>query len=222
MSRRGWRSPPSIWTRARFAAAERELGEFVGNVDRPSRRTARVRRACKPLQARGAQLLGHALYRMGHLRPAIEVLDMALADAGDEAARRAQILGGHALALGGLGHHDEAIAERPAGAGAGAGECQPAARAGLRPELRRPGPQDAIGPILKRAGDRSRIHRRRFRTLALAETAARRRAARPSMLLQRALRQNPSDSDAILQLSLSAHREGSSSRPRPCRCWSPI
>ena len=46
-------------------------------------------------------MLGHVLYRLGHYSAAIEVLDMALVDAGDDAARRGQILGDRALALGG-------------------------------------------------------------------------------------------------------------------------
>src|SRR5436190_13463037 len=95
----------------RFAAAERELGEFVSNVDQAIQKGGPGAEGLKPLQARARNMLGHALYRMGHYGPAIEVLDMALVDAGDEAARRGQILGDRALALGGLGHHDEAIAE---------------------------------------------------------------------------------------------------------------
>src|SRR3990167_8346803 len=94
---------------ARFAAAERELVEFVSNVDRAIHE--HDGEALKPLQARARNMLGYALYRMGHFSSALEVLDMAMIDAGEDTARRGQILGDRALALGGLGHFDEAIAE---------------------------------------------------------------------------------------------------------------
>ena len=56
-------------------------------------------------------MLGHVLYRLGHFEPALEILEQALRDAGEEPPRRAQIMGDRALALGGLGRHDDAIAE---------------------------------------------------------------------------------------------------------------
>lgn len=93
----------------RFAAAERELVEFVGNVDRAIQDKGADE--LKPLQARARNMLGHALYRLGHFSPAIDVLDMAIVDAGEDTARHGQILGDRALALAGLGHFDEAIAE---------------------------------------------------------------------------------------------------------------
>ena len=92
----------------RFAAAERELIEFVTNLDQAIQQGGE---GLKPLQARARNMLGYALYRLGHHSSAIEVLDMALVDAGEDAARRGQILGDRALALGAIGHHDEAIAE---------------------------------------------------------------------------------------------------------------
>ena len=131
---------------------------------------------------------------------AIEVLDMALVDAGEDAGRRGQILGDRALALGGLGHHEEAIA--------GAGQALE-----LAPEsavlqhvlgfvLNFAGrPEEAIGPIQRAleidpnftgalqdagacpGGDRQG---RRGRRAAAARACARIR----------------SDRDAILQLSL--------------------
>ena len=56
-------------------------------------------------------MLGYALYRLGQYSAAIEVFDMALDDAGDNAERRGQILGDRSLSLAALGHYDEAIAE---------------------------------------------------------------------------------------------------------------
>ena len=93
----------------RFAAAERELSEFVANVDRAihEHQTDEL----KPLQARARNMRGYALYRLGRHSAAIEVFDMALQDAGDNAERRGQIMGDRALSLAALGHHDEAIAE---------------------------------------------------------------------------------------------------------------
>src|SRR5258708_16096101 len=92
----------------RFAAAERELIEFVPKVDQGIQQGGE---GLNPLQARARNMLGYALYRLGHHSSAIEVLDLALVDAGEDGARRAQILGDRALALGALGLHDEAIAE---------------------------------------------------------------------------------------------------------------
>ena len=93
----------------KFAAAERELSDVANNLDRAIDQPDGA--GLKPLQARTRNMLGHVLYRLGHFGPAIEVLDMALGDAGEDGRQRAQILGDRALALGGLSHHDEAIAE---------------------------------------------------------------------------------------------------------------
>jgi tetratricopeptide (TPR) repeat protein len=183
----------------RFAAAERELGEFVSNVDQAMEKGGPGMEGLKPLQARARNMLGHALYRMGHYGPAIDVLDMAMVDAGDDAARRGQILGDRALALGGLGHHEEAIT--------GARQALD-----LAPEsavlqhvlgfvLNFAGrPEEAIAPI-QRALEIDPNFTGAFRTLALAQTAVG-QGAEAVELLQRALRQAPSDSDAILQLSM--------------------
>ncbi len=65
----------------------------------------------KPLQARARNMLGYALYRLGQHSAAIEVFDMALQDADDNAERRGQILGDRSLTLAALGHHEEAVAE---------------------------------------------------------------------------------------------------------------
>src|SRR3979409_619995 len=72
----------------RFAAAERELIEFVTNVDQGIQQGGE---GLKPLQARARNMLGYALYRLGHYSAAIEVLDLAVVDAGEDGARRAQI-----------------------------------------------------------------------------------------------------------------------------------
>src|SRR6266446_1151883 len=145
----------------RYAAAERELIEFVSKLDQAIEQGGE---GLKPLQARARNMLGYALYRLGHHSSAIEVLDLAMLDAGEDGARRGQILGDRALALGALGHHDEAIAE--------------AQRA------------------LELAPDSAPLHHIVGFVLHFA--------GRPSDaidLLQRALRHNPLDRDAVLQLS---------------------
>ena len=132
--------------------------------------------------------------------------------------RRGQILGDRALALGGLGHHEEAIAE--------AGQALE-----LAPEsavlhhvlgfvLYFAGrPEDAIAPI-QRALEIDPTFTAALRTLALAQAAIG-KGDEAVELLQRALRQNPSDRDAILQLSL-LHIETEQFADGPRSCWSPI
>src|SRR6478735_1368042 len=180
----------------RFAAAERELSEVVGNLDRALEHADGAQ--LRPMQARSRNLLGHVLYRLGHFEPALEILELASRDAGDDAPRRAQIQGDRALALGGMGRHDEAIAE-----------AEQALM--LAPEsaslhhvlgfvLYFAGRvSDAIVPIQK-ALEIDPSFAPALKTLALAQTAA----GKPDDaidVLQRALRQNPFDRDAILQLS---------------------
>src|SRR5262249_11857023 len=92
----------------RHAAAERELGDLIGKLDEAIQQGADD---LKPVQARARNMLGYTLYRLGQASAAIEVLDMALVDAEEDVTRRGQILGDRALALGALGHHDEAIDE---------------------------------------------------------------------------------------------------------------
>ena len=145
-------------------------------------------------------MLGYALYRLGRNAEAIEVLDMALVDAGEDAARRGQILGDRALALGALGHHDEAIA--------GAGQALE-----LAPDsaclhhvlgfvLHFAGrPADAIGPI-QRALEIDPSFAAALKTLALAQAAARQRRGRRRGCCSRRCATNPLDRDAVLQLSL--------------------
>ncbi|MEI6202131.1 MAG: tetratricopeptide repeat protein, partial [Enhydrobacter sp.] len=82
----------------KFAAAERELSDIATNLDRAIEQPDGA--GLRPLQARTRNMLGHTLYRLGHFGPAIEVLDMALNDAGEDQRQRAQILGDRALALG--------------------------------------------------------------------------------------------------------------------------
>ena len=124
---------------------------------------------------------------------------MALADAGDEAPRRAQILGDRALALGGLGHHEEAIAEAEQALALAPESAELQSRAGLRPVFRRPA---CPTPSRRSSGRWSSIptFTPALRTLALAQTAAG-KGDEAVELLQRALRQNPLDRDAVLQLS---------------------
>ncbi|MBS0546821.1 MAG: tetratricopeptide repeat protein [Proteobacteria bacterium] len=179
----------------KFTAAERELVEVASNLDRAIEHPDGAN--LRPVQARTRNMLGHVLYRLTHYGPAIEVLDMALNDAGEDAGRRAQILGDRALALNGLGHHDEAIAE--------AGKAL-----ALAPEngsinhvmgfvLYFAGKvSDALPPIQK-ALDLGFTPA--LRTLALAQAAAG-KTDDAVATLQRAIRQNPRDRDAVLQLSL--------------------
>ncbi len=178
----------------KFSAAERELVEVVTNLDRAIEHPDGAH--LRPVQARARNMLGHVLYRLGHYGPAIEVLDMAINDAGEDAGRRAQVLGDRALALGGLGHHDEAVAE-----------AQKALA--LTPE--NPSLNHSLGFVLYFAGKVSEAIEPlqkavdlgfgpALRTLALAQTAGG-RTDEAIATLQRALRQNPRDRDAVLQLS---------------------
>src|SRR3954469_23657044 len=73
----------------RFAAAERELSEVVGNLDRALEHADGAQ--LRPMQARSRNMLGHVLYRLGHFAPALEVLELASRDAGEDVSRRAQI-----------------------------------------------------------------------------------------------------------------------------------
>ena len=179
----------------RFAAAERELIEFVTNVDQGIQQGGE---GLKPLQARARNMLGYALYRLGHYSAAIEVLDLAVVDAGEDGARRAQILGDRALALSALGHHDEAIAE--AGRALELAPESAALNHILGFVLHFAGrPSDAIGPI-ERALEIDPGFMAGFNTLALAQAATGQGDAAVDVP-QRALRHNPLNPDAVLQLS---------------------
>ncbi len=90
-------------------------------------------RQLKPLQARARNMLGYALYRLARYSAAIEVFDMALEDAGDNAERRGQILGDRSLSLAALGHHDEAIAEAGRALELAPSQRHAEPHAGLRP-----------------------------------------------------------------------------------------
>jgi len=160
----------------------------------------------KPLQARARNMLGYALYRLGHYSAAIEVLDQALVDAGEDGARRAQILGDRSLALGALGHHDEAIAE--AGRALELAPDSAALNHILGFVLHFAGrPSDAIGPI-ERALEIDPGFMAGFKTLALAQAATGKGDAAVDVL-QRALRHNPLDADTVLQLSYLHVERGS-------------
>ncbi len=180
----------------KFAAAERELAETVTVIEQALENEGE---RWKPIQARARNMLGHVLYRMGNFATAVEVLDMAALDAGEDAPRRAHILADRALALGGLDHHDEAIEE---------------ARKAL--EL---APQSAIvnhvmGFVLNLAGRPSEAVEpiekaleldpsltQALRTLAIVKAVAGKNDEAIE-ILKRALQRNPMDSGAILQLSV--------------------
>ena len=125
---------------------------------------------------------------------------MALVDAGDDAARRGQILGDRALALGGARPSRRGDRRSRPGARTGAGQRRAQPRAGLRAPLRRPA-------VRRHRADRSGRSRsipalpRRCKTLALAQARDRqgRRGRRRSCSGRCAT--DPLDRDAILQLS---------------------
>src|SRR5262249_54639370 len=186
----------------RFAAAERELAEIIQNVEKAIEQPEGDK--LKPLAARCRNMLGHVLYRLGNHSTAIEVLDMAMADAGDDGARQAQILGDRALALSGLGHHDQAMEEAKRALAlmpdnatlnhvmgfvlffAGrVSDALPPIRNAL-----------AIDPTLMPA----------LRTLAMVQGAAG-QTEEAADALTRVLRYNPYDRDALLRLSV-LHIEG--------------
>src|SRR5258708_23325547 len=187
----------------RFAAAERELAEIIQNVEKAIEQPEGDK--LKPLAARCRNMLGHVLYRLGNHAAAVEVLDMAMADAGDDVPRQAQILGDKALALSGLGEHEQALAE--------------AERAlALMPQ--NPTLNHVLGFVLYFAGRVSDamppIHKAlsidptlmpALRTLAMVQSAAG-QGDEAVDTLQRALRHNPHDRDTLLRLSV-LHIEGS-------------
>jgi len=182
----------------RFAAAERELSEFVANVDRAIHE--HQTEALKPLQARARNMLGYALYRLGQHNAAIEVLDMALQDAGDNAERRGQILGDRSLSLAALGLYDEAIAE--AGRALELAPASATLNHTLGFVLYFSGrPSDAI-PMIEKALELDPAFGAAYNTLALAlaRTAAG-QTDQAADILKKVLERNPLDQEAILQLS---------------------
>jgi tetratricopeptide (TPR) repeat protein len=180
----------------KFAAAERELSDVATNLDRAIELPEGA--SFRPLQARTRNMLGHVLYRLGHYSPAIEVLDMALNDVGEDTRQQAQILGDRALALGGLGHHDEAIAE--AHKALALWPESPSLNHVLGFILYFAGRiSDAIPPIEK-ALELTPGFPAALRTLALAHKAAGRNDAAVDAL-RTALNYNPRDRDAVMQLS---------------------
>jgi tetratricopeptide (TPR) repeat protein len=180
----------------RFSAAERELSEVVANLDRALAHPDGAQ--LRPMQARARNMLGHVLYRLGHFEPALEMLEQAEREAGEEGPRRAQILGDRALALGGLGRHDDAIAQ--AGQALALAPQSAVLHHALGFVLYFAGRvSDAIPPIEK-AIELDPSFTPALRTLALAQTAAGKTDDAVDAL-QRALRQNPVDRDAVLQLS---------------------
>ncbi len=180
----------------RFAAAERELSEFVGNVDRAihEHQTAEL----KPLQARARNMLGYALYRLGQHSAAIEVFDMALQDADDNAERRGQILGDRSLTLAALGHHEEAVAEAGRALELAPGSATLNHTLGF--VLYFAGrPSDAI-PLIEKALELDPAFGAAINTLALARVAAG-QTDQAVDILKKVLDRNPLDQDTVLQLS---------------------
>jgi tetratricopeptide (TPR) repeat protein len=180
----------------RFAAAERELSEFVANVDRAIHEHGTE--ALKPLQARARNMMGYALYRLGRYSAAIEVFDMALEDAGENAERRGQILGDRSLSLAALGHYDEAIAE--AGRALELAPTSATLNHTLGYVLYFSGrPSDAI-PMIEKALQLDPAFGQAYGTLALARAAAG-QTEQAVGILEKVLERNPLDHEAILQLS---------------------
>jgi tetratricopeptide (TPR) repeat protein len=135
---------------------------------------------------------------LGHHSSAIEVLDLAMVDAGEDAQRRSQIMGDRALALSALGHHDEAIAE--AGRALELAPDSAVLNHIVGFVLHFAGrPSEAIGPI-ERSLEIDPGFTAGFKTLALARAATGQGDAAVE-ILHRALRRNPLDPDAVLQLS---------------------
>lgn len=185
-----------------FAAAERELSEFVANVDRAIHEHGTE--TLKPLQARARNMLGYALYRLGRYSAAIEVFDMALEDAGDNVERRGQIMGDRSLSLAALGHYDEAIAE------AGRALDQAPASATLNHTLGyvlyfSGRPSDAI-PLIEKALELDPAFGQAYGTLALARAAAG-QTEQAAAILEKLLERSPFDQEAVLQLS-NLHIQG--------------
>jgi len=180
----------------RFAAAERELSEFVANVDRAIQEHGTE--ALKPMQARARNMLGYALYRLGQHSAAIEVFDMALQDAGDNAERRGQILGDRSLSLAALGHYDEAIAEAGRALELAPGSATLNHTVGF--VLYFSGrPSDAI-PHLEKALELDPAFTVALNTMALARTAAG-QTDQATEILKKVLERDPHDQDSVLQLS---------------------
>jgi len=150
-------------------------------------------------KARARNMLGHTLYRLGHYDAAIGVLDMALSDVGEDAARHGQILGDRALALSGLGHFEEAINE--AGRAVALAPESATLQHVLGFVLHHAGrPAEALGPI-QRALELEPGFTGALRTLAAAQTTLGQQGEAASML-RRALQRDATDRDTALQLSL--------------------
>src|SRR5262249_4791110 len=188
---------PSIhMDQGRHAPAQRELGALIGKLDEATHQAAAD---LKPVQARARNMLGYTLYRLGQASAAIEVLDMALVDAEEDVTRRGQILGDRALALGALGHHDEAIDE--AGRALELAPQSAVLQHVLGFVLHHAGrPEQAIDP-LQRALEIDPGFAAALKTLALAQAAIGRTEDAVDVLRQ-ALQHDPRDRDAVLQLSL--------------------
>ena len=97
-SRRGWRWPPAIWTWGASPPPNANWPKSSSISTQAMKKPGGEQ--LRPLQARARNMLGYALYRLARFDDAIAVLDLAMADAGDDAARRGQILGDRALVAG--------------------------------------------------------------------------------------------------------------------------
>jgi tetratricopeptide (TPR) repeat protein len=186
----------------RLTAAERELADIIANVEKAIEQPDGDR--LKPLAARCRNMLGHVLYRLGNHSTAVEVLDMAMADAGDDVQRQAQILGDRALALSGLGEHDQAVAE--AERAMALMEQNPTLNHVLGFVLLAAGRVTDAMPPIRNALAIDPTLMPALRTLAMALSAAG-QTDEAVETLQRALRYNPLDRDSLLRLSV-LHIEG--------------
>ena len=118
-----------------------------------------------------------------------------------------------------LGHFDEAIAEAGRALDLAPDSADPQSRDWASCSIMPAGPSDAIAPI-QRALELDPAFAAALKTLALAQAAAG-QGDEAVDLLQRALRANPHDRDAILQLS-NLHIETAASSPKLSRLSKPI
>ena len=183
----------------RFAAAERELAEVVGNLDRALREGGPGTERLKPMQARAATCWATCSTAWATSSRALEILDMALARCRRRCRRAAP--------------RSWATARWRWAASAATTRRSPRPSRRWRWRRRAPVLHHVLGFVLYFAGRVTEAIAPIQKALEIDPSFTRRsgpwrwprpppaRPTTPSTLLQRALRQNPFDRDAILQLS---------------------